>query len=405
MILIPDEIRTRLRVLAGAPERLSNIPVPPWDASRVGFLADLSKTLLAMPESRTLPDVVTFAYWTRKANLEALRIRSGHQDRARLGLGLVFHVCPSNVPINFAFSMAFGLLAGNSGVLRLPSADTPTADLLVKAVATLLDDPRHAALGEALALLRYERDEAVNAFWSSQADGRIIWGGDDTVQAIRGLPSPPRCRDVSFPDRYSLCVLRPEAILGLDGEALVAFCNSLYNDIYLMDQAACSSPQLVVWVGDRDRVASAQSRLWPSFADHVARRHVFQPIQVMDKFVLACESASTDDNVRGVSRHGSALYRIELNGIARNQDQCRGYSGTIHEVVLSSLAELVPAVSDRYQTLTYFGYDHGALAEFVVSHGLRGIDRIVPVGRALDMDVIWDGYDILAHLSRIVDVR
>jgi 3-hydroxyacyl-[acyl-carrier-protein] dehydratase len=30
---------------------------------------------------------------------------------------------------------------------------------------------------------------------------------------------------------------------------------------------------------------------------------------------------------------------------------------------------------------------------------------IVPVGRALDIDVIWDGFDIEKNLSRIIDVK
>ena len=43
-----------------------------------------------------------------------------------------------------------------------------------------------------------------------------------------------------------------------------------------------------------------------------------------------------------------------------------------------------------------------ALVDFVVDRGLPGIDRVVPVGKALDMDVIWDGYMLVEQLSRIV---
>jgi len=27
------------------------------------------------------------------------------------------------------------------------------------------------------------------------------------------------------------------------------------------------------------------------------------------------------------------------------------------------------------------------------------------VGRALDMDTIWDGYDVIGYLSRIIDIH
>jgi hypothetical protein len=62
-------------------------------------------------------------------------------------------------------------------------------------------------------------------------------------------------------------------------------------------------------------------------------------------------------------------------------------------------------VDKRYQTLTCFGVDLHALAQTVVSHGLAGIDRVVPVGKALDIGVIWDGYDIIRTLSRVVSQK
>ena len=62
-------------------------------------------------------------------------------------------------------------------------------------------------------------------------------------------------------------------------------------------------------------------------------------------------------------------------------------------------------MNERYQTLTYFGVDKTQLQDFVVSRRLRGIDRVVPIGRALDMNIVWDGYDVVASLSRVVDIQ
>ena len=42
---------------------------------------------------------------------------------------------------------------------------------------------------------------------------------------------------------------------------------------------------------------------------------------------------------------------------------------------------------------------------FIFDNKIDGIDRIVPIGQALDIDFYWDGYDINKILSRIVDVR
>jgi hypothetical protein len=42
---------------------------------------------------------------------------------------------------------------------------------------------------------------------------------------------------------------------------------------------------------------------------------------------------------------------------------------------------------------------------FVNKNSLKGIDRIVPIGQGLNMNVYWDGYDITQSLSRIIDLK
>ncbi|MCM1234259.1 MAG: acyl-CoA reductase, partial [Ruminococcus flavefaciens] len=59
-----------------------------------------------------------------------------------------------------------------------------------------------------------------------------------------------------------------------------------------------------------------------------------------------------------------------------------------------------PVVDEKFQTLLYFGIEKKELIEMIVKNHLTGIDRVVPIGNALDIDVIWDGYDIIAVLSR-----
>ncbi|WP_431821051.1 acyl-CoA reductase [Burkholderia sp. F1] len=410
MIRIPAEILAKMTVLAGNPAQVSNAPAPVFDPLRVDFLADMSRALLAHPVARTMPDVVSFAYWSRRANLTRLGVAQlENDDRAsgvlRLGLGLSFHICPSNVPVNFAFSLAFGLLSGNTCVLRLPSKPSATAEHIVDAVAMLLAQDKYAPLSDAIVLARFDRDDDVNRFWLGVADARVVWGGDATVAHLRSLPCRPRSREVAFSDRYSLCAIAPEAVLELDQAGLRALCSQLYNDLYLMDQAACSSPQLLAWIGDKRAVKAAQARLWPELAAHARMRYVPQAVQVMDKYVDACRHAVGNEQVVAIERHGNVLYRIEIADVTPDQDSRRGYFGTIHEVALASLAQLAPIVNERYQTLTYFGIELAKLRAFVLDGRLRGVDRVVPVGRALDMDVIWDGYDIVAGLSRVVDLR
>ena len=66
--------------------------------------------------------------------------------------------------------------------------------------------------------------------------------------------------------------------------------------------------------------------------------------------------------------------------------------------------ELLGIINSKYQTVTYFGFDKSILRDFVINNSLLGVDRIVPVGAALEMGAVWDGYDIVRTLSRVIDV-
>ena len=177
MIAISNDIIASMTVLAGDVEKIDDQSSPVWSRDRVDFLEDLSRRLLSNELARTLPDVVTFAYYIRKSNLQRLYEAYAYKDRLCMGLGLVFHVCPSNVPVNFAYSMMFGLLAGNSCVLKLPSKENKTITSIVHVINALLLDAKHTSIARSLLLIRYGHEDDVNAFWLSRANGRVIWGG------------------------------------------------------------------------------------------------------------------------------------------------------------------------------------------------------------------------------------
>ena len=43
----------------------------------------------------------------------------------RMGRGVVFHIAPSNVAVNYAYSFAVGFVLGNANLVRLPSRRLP----------------------------------------------------------------------------------------------------------------------------------------------------------------------------------------------------------------------------------------------------------------------------------------
>ena len=50
--------------------------------------------------------------------------------------------------------------------------------------------------------------------------------------------------------------------------------------------------------------------------------------------------------------------------------------------------------------MSYFGFQENELKKFVFNNNLKGIDRIVPIGEAQDIDFKWDGFDLIKTLSK-----
>lgn len=390
--------------LLGSHDSIDPGPAAVCAPDRIDFLADLSRLLLADKYNRRYPDVVAFAFWCRKSVLESLA-RRYREGMLRVGLGPVFHIAPSNVPINFAYSLAFGLLAGNTNIVRLPSRHSEQIDIIVAALANLLADKRHPALAGAIHLLRYDHDDQITGYWLARSLGRVIWGGDRTIAHMRSLPAHPRSREIAFPDRYSLCAINADAILALDQGQVVDIATRLVSDVILMDQNACSSPHLIAWIGKRTVIDCARTVFWPHVERIAADRYALEPIQAMDKLVGLCKEIIESENIEALCLPHPSLTRVVLSHMADDPCKQRVHFGTLHEAFLESLAEIARVVDPRFQTLTYFGFSRDELNRFVRTCRLTGLDRIVPIGQAHQMDFVWDGHELIAALSRIVDIR
>lgn len=377
-------------------------PFAPYDELLCEFLNDLSVELRSCGESAAYPDIMTFAFWCRKANIS--KLKADFEDgKPRLGLGLVFHIAPSNVPINFALSFVFGLLSGNANIVRVPSKPFPQIGIICAAIDRLFDSGKYSEIKTMTAIVKYEQNDKITGSFSADCNARIIWGGDVAIRSIRKLLIPERCVDIAFSDRYSFCVIDAPSVIKLDEAELIRLSERFYNDTYLMDQNACSSPHLIVWQGEEKE--AAKERFWTAVYHTVSEKYQLAPVNAMDKYTLLCHNAIELNNISSFKKHGNYVYRVAIDSLPDNMDNLRGRFGYFYEYDTDDINSIAHIINNKYQTLTYFGVDKSELLGFVVKNRLSGIDRILPVGRALDIDVIWDGYDIVKSLSRIIDVK
>lgn len=250
--------------------------------------------------------------------------------------------------------------------------------------------------------MRYPADSSATLELSRIADARMIWGGDKTVLKIKSLETKPKCVDITFADRYSLCVLDGKAVESASDDALNRLSDDFYNDTYLMDQNACSSPQMILWLNDSEY---ARKRFWDAVFCVAKKKYLLQAAVSVDKYTqLTQDSIDSAENIKFFEKKENLLYRVELMSLNKDVQFKRGHGGYFYEHSLANWDELFDIVSEKYQTITYFGIDAEELRSKIVTNRLRGIDRIVPIGKAMDIGPMWDGYDIIRMLSRKINL-
>ena len=397
----------RVRYLVGDREILRGMPEAPpkepFAEDIIDFMDGVSKELMRSREAKAFPDVVTLGFWLRRASVHKLKERfMAGSAGSHTGRGLVFHVAPSNVPVNYAYSLFTGLMCGNANVVRIPSRDFPQTGLINEAINRALES--HPAVRPYIALVRYDRDRDINDALSEMCDVRVIWGGDATVAELRTSRLPARSTEVTFADRYSLAVIDSDAYLRLlaEKDAGSRIASDFYNDTYLSDQNACTSPRAVVWTGNAK--GEAKEIFWDSLRRLVGDRYRFQPIQGVDKLSVQYMAAAAGfGGMRQEDRADNRLVRIRVPELPDRLMDYRGNSGYFYEYDCGDILEIRDFCNNtRCQTIGIIG--DASLVKPLLRSGIRGVDRVAPVGHTMDFDLLWDGYNLFERLTRTVDI-
>lgn len=396
-----SEILNNVTYLVGSADETGNLlevrAKKPFDNDIIDFLNDVSKELMRGRNARAYSDVVTFAFWIRKSSLVKLRERFEAKGEIRLGKGVAFHVAPSNVPVNFAYSLVSGLLCGNANVVRVPSKDFPQVNIICDAINRVLSI--HDDIKKYVLCVRYERNKEINDFFSSIADIRIVWGGDQTIAELRKSSLPPRASEITFADRYSLAVIDSDYYLGIENKTRIA--EDFYNDTYFSDQNACTSPRLIVWLGSR--IEEAKELFWEEEHALVEEKYAFQAIHGVNKLMQACLIAVAELGVKIEQHKDNLIIRVLVPRLTDSLMNFRGDSGYFYEYNCKDIMDLTSICGNtRCQTIGYLGEKSMFIP--LIETGIKGIDRIVPMGKTMDFDLFWDGYNLPSLLTRTIAV-
>jgi len=391
----------KVNFLVGDSKVFSQISLP-FEKLTVDFIDELSKKINNYKHINNFPDLQSAAFFCRKANLLNLKKRYLINNQLRVGRGLLFHIAPANAPTNFLYSLIFGLLTGNSNIVKVSSKKFEQVEIICLLINKLLK--KYKKISSFIKIIRYDNiNEEITKKISKLSDARIIWGGDKTIESIKKFELKNRGVDISFADRYSVCFINSNKFHNLSKEKKKLLVNNFYNDTFTLDQNACSSPHLIFWYGANIR--KNKDLFWTLLADITKKRYNLMESSVVNKYMQICKNLIQNDNIKELKNYNNNIYTLLLKKLKKDITNYRGQWGYFYEFHLKNFQELEKIDTEKIQTITYFGFNNKELKKNILNYSPKGIDRVVPIGQALDIDFIWDGYDIYNFLTRIVDIK
>ena len=302
----------------------------PFDKNVCMLLSEFSLMLLKNKDAKKFSDLIFLSFWCRKKHLEKLK-NEFKEEKIRVGRGVIFHITPSNVPTNFFYSLIFGLISGNTNIVKIPSKNFEQTKIICKILKKLLSKKKYSKVKKMINIIKYH-DSEINKITqniSKKCDGRIIWGGDKTIKNVKEFETKPLANDLTFGDRYSVSLINSSKIAKYNEIKMNKLVSNFYNDTMIMDQNACSSPHLVFWTGNEKNKAS--SKFWSAFANKIKKDYDFPEVASLEKFNTLCKDISVNKIYHTKKIYKDCLYVIKLKKLTKNLENLRGKWGYFYE--------------------------------------------------------------------------
>jgi hypothetical protein len=380
-----------------------------FDDRTINFLNTISKSILSNSQINRMPEIVALGFWLRKSNLEKLKSENEHliQNKKFLvsPIGKVLHICPANVDTMFFYSLTVSILMGNKNILRISNRMEATqVFVLFDIINTILLEQEFAEFKNYINIISYPHNDDISNYLSSNVNARVIWGGDQTINIFKSFTTSPRTKDIVFADRVSMMFIDCDAFNQLQSNEVVDFMHKFYNDAYTFDQMGCSSPQTIYFIGDPLSFQSCTER-FISYAEEYLKNYYNTDISSIASLKM---NRIVDDVLSSTitKQIGNNLIKFLFLSENVNESQLHGCGGGYFYIMNIADIKIIETLHNaKVQTLTYWGLNANQFAELKSLSIGEGIDRIVPLGEALNFNYIWDGYNLFDELSRKVFIK
>ena len=141
-------------------------------------------------------------------------------------------------------------------------------------------------------------------------------------------------------------------------------------------------------------------------------KHIFENYNTDEeifyqKYIRYCENIiNYKDKLKLTDFNYKNVFISGLKNLNFNVSELRGLAGIFYEYDIKNIKDLEKVIDVKLQTINYFGFKKSNFISFLSKPLYKnGILRIVKVGQALDMTNIWDGYDIIESMSKIIELK
>ncbi|MCU4674749.1 hypothetical protein N7931_03790 [Catenovulum sp. 2E275] len=371
----------------------------PWHADLLKAVSGFSDFILKQAELRQYPEIIALAFWFRASHLTKLAESGKHQitDTQPTNANKVFHIAPANVDTVFLYSVLLSVLTGNQNIVRVSERSGDVTWVLVELLKHYLAMPVAKPIKDKIAITQYSSlQETVTEQFSVWADLRVVWGGDNAIEAVSKIA--PGTRQICFPDRFSIAVIQLT-----DKDDIQAVAQAFLTDILPFNQQACSSPKAIYWLNTPDNI---QHAFWQTIKEQLKNKeHQLGLSNKVEQHILlqklaAAQAIELNDNSGNKIASFAKIQSIGQLGRAKVKTltaqmlaQHTG-NGLVFEMDIQADNEL--PFAEKLQTISLFG---NVGAKLNKESGM--FKRIAPLGKALEFNPVWDGIDLIKSFLSI----
>jgi len=370
---------------------LETKPLKIFDSKLLDFLNEFSKILL---KQKQYPELIALGFWLRGSHIQKIKeeFLKKHNNEVLLPRGVVFHIAPSNVDTIFIYSLVVSMLVGNINIIRVSDKKNPQVEFLLHIFNQILEN--HQEIKQRVFIYRYGYDDEITKELSTLCDVRIIWGGDETIKHIRTIPIKATSVELTFADKFSYLLLDMKNTT-FDN----SFYEKLYRDSFTFLQNACSSVRVICFLNATE---SKKDRFWEEFEEFVKQKSPLIEVKHITDKLTSQTIMATSGNISINNKEFLSI--VKLKNLQDIQKEYHCGFGLFYDVDIDSLEEFFNYSTKKDQTVVVSGIKKAEVLKALESTTPKGIDRIVKLGDAMEFNYLWDGFDMLSSLCRIVDV-